>query len=201
MTSSRRWLVAVSVVALACSGGASAALADERGIDPNQGQSLVEVNLPSKAAAMRLQVEADTYGVEFNDEYLRHNRDGSVTVTVFGDEQGLDKLDAAGYELAHTISGPNIARAPGGAARGRRAQGEARRRRRARRAGHDHLARGRDRDPARRLLRELHGPLSVGRGEDAPGHDHPATAPTRARRCRCRGTRAPARRSTPCRAR
>ena len=44
MTSSRRWLVAVSVVALACSGGASAALADERGIDPNQGQSLVEAD-------------------------------------------------------------------------------------------------------------------------------------------------------------
>ena len=108
MTASRRWLVAVSVVAFACSGGASAALADERGIDPNQGQSLVEVNLPNKTAAMRLQVEADTYGVEFNDEYLRHNRDGSVTVTVLGDEQGLDKLDAAGYELAHTISGPNV---------------------------------------------------------------------------------------------
>jgi hypothetical protein len=107
MTSSRRWLVAVSVVALACSGGASATLADERGIDPNQGQSLVEVNLPNKAAALRLQVEADTYGVEFNDEYLRRNRDGSVTVSVFGDERGLDKLGAAGYEIAHTISGPN----------------------------------------------------------------------------------------------
>ena len=107
MTSSRGWLVAVSVVALAWSGGASATLADERGIDPNQGQSLVEVNLPNKAAAMRLQVEADTYGVEFNDEYLRRNRDGSVTVTVFGDKQGLDRLDAAGYELARTISGPN----------------------------------------------------------------------------------------------
>jgi hypothetical protein len=64
------------------------------------------VNLPNKAAAMRLQVEADTYGIEFNDEYLRHNRDGSVTVTVYGDQQGLDRLDAAGYELARTISGP-----------------------------------------------------------------------------------------------
>jgi Zinc carboxypeptidase/Chitobiase/beta-hexosaminidase C-terminal domain len=107
MTSSRRWLVAVSVVALAGAGGASATRADEREIDPNQGQSLVEVNLPNKAAAMRLQVEADTYGVEFNDEYLRRNRDGSVTVTVLGDQQGLDRLDAAGYELARTISGPN----------------------------------------------------------------------------------------------
>src|SRR5262245_42333341 len=107
MTSGQRWLVVASVVTLAWSGGVSAARADERGMDPNQGQSLVEVNLPNKAAAMRLQVEADTYGVEFNDEYLRHNRDGSVTVTVLGDEQGLDKLDAAGYEIARTISGPN----------------------------------------------------------------------------------------------
>jgi hypothetical protein len=107
MTSSRRWLVAVSVVAFAWASGASAH-ADERGIDPDQAQRLVEVNLANKAAAMRLQVEAGTYGVEFNDEYLRHNRDGSVTVTVFGDKQGLDRLGAAGYEIAHTISSPAI---------------------------------------------------------------------------------------------
>jgi hypothetical protein len=107
MTSSRRWLVAVSVVAFAWASGASAH-ADERGIDPDRAQRLVEVNLANKAAAMRLQVEAGTYGVEFNDEYLRHNRDGSVTVTVFGDKQGLDRLGAAGYEIAHTISSPAI---------------------------------------------------------------------------------------------
>ncbi len=108
MTSSRRWLVAASVVALAWSGSASLTLADDRGIDPDQAQSLVEVNLANKAAAMRLQVEADSYGVEFNDEYLRHNRDGSVTVTVLGDERGLDRLGAAGYEIGHTISSPAI---------------------------------------------------------------------------------------------
>src|SRR6187200_938280 len=108
MTSSRRWLVAMSVVALAWAGGASTTRADTRGIDPDQAQSLVEVNLPNKAAAMRLQVEADTYGVEFNDEYLRHNRDGSVTVTVMGNARGLDRLGAAGYEIAHTISSPAI---------------------------------------------------------------------------------------------
>ena len=45
--------------------------ADERGIDPNQGESLVEVNLPSKATAMRLQLEAETYGIDFNEHYLR----------------------------------------------------------------------------------------------------------------------------------
>src|SRR5262245_60981113 len=80
--------------------------AQERGIDPNQGLSLVEVNVPNKGAAMRLQLEADSYGVQFNEHYLRHNRDGSFTVTVFSDEQGLDKLDAAGFEIARTIEGP-----------------------------------------------------------------------------------------------
>ena len=89
MTCSRRWLVAVSVVAFVFASGVSTALGDDRGIDSDQAQSLVEVNLANKAAAMRLQVEADSYGVEFNDEYLRHNRDGSVTVTVFGDDAGL----------------------------------------------------------------------------------------------------------------
>src|SRR6187200_3241840 len=109
MTSSRRWLVAMSVVALAWAGGASTTRADTRGIDPDQAQSLVEVNLANKAAAMRLQVEADSYGVEFNDEYLRNNRDGSVTVTVLGDKHGLDNLADAGYEIGHTISSPAIA--------------------------------------------------------------------------------------------
>jgi Zinc carboxypeptidase/Chitobiase/beta-hexosaminidase C-terminal domain len=62
--------------------------------------------VPNKGAAMRLQLEAESYGVQFNDHYLRRNRDRSFTVTVFSDEQGLDKLDAAGYEIARTIEGP-----------------------------------------------------------------------------------------------
>ena len=108
MTCSRRWLVAVSVVAFVFASGVSTAQGGNRGIDSDQAQSLVEVNLANKAAAMRLQVEADSYGVEFNDEYLRHNRDGSVTVTVLGDARGLDRLGAAGYEIGHTISSPAI---------------------------------------------------------------------------------------------
>jgi hypothetical protein len=44
--------------------------------------------VPNKGAAMRLQLEAESYGVQFNEHYLRHNRDGSFTVTVFSDEQG-----------------------------------------------------------------------------------------------------------------
>jgi hypothetical protein len=85
---------------------AGAASADERGIDPNQGLSLVEVELQNKGAAMRLQLEAESYGVEFNEHYLRHNRDGTVTATVFADERGLDRLAAAGYEIGVTIEGP-----------------------------------------------------------------------------------------------
>ena len=106
----RRALLAVTVLALATAG--TAAAEDEaRGIDPNQGESLVEVTLASKAAAIRLQLEADSYGVEFNDHYLRKNRGGTYTVTVFGTEDDLDALAAAGYEIGATIEGPDTWRA------------------------------------------------------------------------------------------
>ena len=86
-------------------GAAAAGGADERGVDPNQGESLVEVNLPSKAAAMRLQLEAEKYGVDFNEHYLRQEADGSVTVTVFGTDDEIAALDAAGFEVGVTIEG------------------------------------------------------------------------------------------------
>jgi hypothetical protein len=108
MSFSRGWraLLALSIVALGVAGSATAS--DDRGIDPNQGESLVEVNLPNKAAAIQLQLDADTYGIDFNEHYLRTNRNGTVTVTVFGDEDELVALDAAGYELGATIEGPAI---------------------------------------------------------------------------------------------
>jgi hypothetical protein len=103
----RRVLVAVSGCALAWTAvTAAAAGQDGRGIDPHQGESLVEVDLPSKAAAMRLQLEAERYGIEFNDHYLRTNSDGSVTVTVFGSASGFAALREAGYTLGSTIEGP-----------------------------------------------------------------------------------------------
>lgn len=48
-------LVAVTLGALAFVGMTPAVAQDERGVDPNQGRSLVEVRLDSRAAAMRLQ--------------------------------------------------------------------------------------------------------------------------------------------------
>jgi hypothetical protein len=111
MSFRRAWraLLALSIVALGVAGGATAS--DDRGIDPNQGLSLVEVDLPNKAAAIRLQLDAETYGIEFNDHYLRNNRNGTVTVTVFGTEEDFAALDAAGYELGATIEGPDTWRA------------------------------------------------------------------------------------------
>jgi Zinc carboxypeptidase/Chitobiase/beta-hexosaminidase C-terminal domain len=102
----RRALVLASLGALTLVGAAPAGAQDERGIDPNQGRSLVEVTLDSRAAAMRLQLEADTYGVEFNDHYLRRNDDGTVTATVFGYKDELEALENAGYDLGVTIEGP-----------------------------------------------------------------------------------------------
>jgi Zinc carboxypeptidase/Chitobiase/beta-hexosaminidase C-terminal domain len=96
-----RVLGALCACALAFAGSATAQ--DQRGIDPNQGRSLVEVNLPNKGAALRLQLEAESYGVEFNDHYLRRNANGSVTATVFTGEGGLRRLEAAGYEIGATI--------------------------------------------------------------------------------------------------
>jgi hypothetical protein len=96
-------LLTLLAFALVVAGNATA---DEgRGIDPNQGLSLVEVDVADKEASFRLELDAEKYGVEFNNHYLRNNANGTVTVTVFGDEDGLAALEAAGYELGATIEG------------------------------------------------------------------------------------------------
>ncbi len=51
----RRALAVFSLCALGLTGAAAAENDQARGIDPNQGESLVEVTLQSKAAAERLQ--------------------------------------------------------------------------------------------------------------------------------------------------
>src|SRR5918997_5909382 len=102
----RRGVVA-GVLCLLASASVASAQDDERGIDPHQGLSLVEVSLPSKGAAMRMQLQAESLGVEFNDHYLRRNGDGSVTVTVFGTEKAIRDLADAGYDVGTTIEGPS----------------------------------------------------------------------------------------------
>jgi hypothetical protein len=104
----RRVLAVFSLCALALTGAAAAEDDQARGIDPNQGESLVEVTLQSKAAAERLQSQAESYGVTFNEHYLRHNPSGTVTVTVFGTDDELAALGAAGYEVGEAIEGPRI---------------------------------------------------------------------------------------------
>ena len=117
---------------------------------------------------MRLQLQADTYGVEFNEHYLRSNGDGTVTVTVFGTADDRRAGDA-GYDVGADIEGPDTWRE-------RLADREAACARRSARtppprgdtAG-TQLPPGRGRDPARGLLRELRRPLPVGRGQDTSG--------------------------------
>jgi hypothetical protein len=104
-------LAVVAGLALTIAASANAGGDDGRGIDPNLGRNLVEVHLPDKAAAIELQLNAERYGVEFNDHYLRHEGNGSVTVTVFGTAEELNALEAAGYELGTTIEGPATWRA------------------------------------------------------------------------------------------
>jgi zinc carboxypeptidase/chitobiase/beta-hexosaminidase-like protein len=101
----RAALLVAAVIALATAGSAFAQDAG-RGIDPNQGESLVEVHLDSKAEAIGLQLKADDYDIDFNDHYLRHDGNGGVTVTVFGTAEELDALEAAGYNVGRTIEGP-----------------------------------------------------------------------------------------------
>jgi hypothetical protein len=102
----RRAIAAAAGVCALASTGVAAGQEPERGIDPHQGDSLVEVSFSSKGAAMRLQLEAETYGVEFNEHYLRRNGDGTVTATVFGSEDELEALADAGFDLGATIEGP-----------------------------------------------------------------------------------------------
>ena len=64
------------------------------------------MHLDSKADAIALQLAAETYGIDFNEHYLRQEGNGGVTVTVFGFEDELAALEAAGYIVGRTIEGP-----------------------------------------------------------------------------------------------
>src|SRR5262245_30832661 len=107
LRAARNALLAVFLFTLAATGSA-VAQTEERGIDPNQGLSLVEVKLDSLNQAMQLQLDAEDYGIECNDHYRRDNPDGSVTVTAFGTESNIDRLADAGYDVGVTIEGPRL---------------------------------------------------------------------------------------------
>ena len=184
-----RGLLAAAIVALTFTGGAAANGEEERGIDPNQGDSLVEVVLPDKAAAIRLQLNAESYGVDFNDHYLRATRTARSRRPSSATEDELAALQDAGYELGATIEGPTRG---GRASRSVRPTRRLRSRRTRRRSGrtvgitsHD----GRDRRPARRLLRELRRPLPLRRGQEPP-RARSRVRRTRGRRCRSPSTAA-----------
>ena len=101
-----RWQAAALSFVFVWAGSAAATAQEQRGIDPNQGDSLVEVTLASKGAATRLQLDAESYGIDFNEHYLRRNSDGTVTATVFGSDDELRALEDAGFDLGATIEGP-----------------------------------------------------------------------------------------------
>ena len=160
----RKAVLVATLVALAIAGSA-AAQESERGIDPNQGRSLVEVNLPDKAAAIELQLEADDYGIDFNDHYLRTNADGSVTVTVFGNDGRARCARSGGLRARHDDRGSgDLAPARRGLAGRREGRGD-RRGGRARPSERRGGAERRHHRAPRRLLRELRGPLPLRRGE------------------------------------
>ena len=92
-----RALIIPIAVALALTGSA-AADDEQRGIDPNQGRSLVEIDLPSKAAAIQLQLQDDQFGADFNEHYLRQNDDGTVS-------QADGDLSALTFGLTATLIG------------------------------------------------------------------------------------------------
>ena len=204
MGSVRGVLVGATACALLWSGAvAASAGADERGVDPHQGESLVEVHLESKAAAVRLQLEAERYGVDFNEHYLRRADDGSATVTVFGTDDEIAALDAAGFEVGVTIEGRSTWRN-----RLRARQTDVAKERRADDAALDEpVVTPRSHEDELVVLRADYFENYAGRFlsveaktrlaavNDPPDPD-PRPPPTPVRRCRCRGTPARGRRST-----
>ena len=134
---------------------------------PTRGESLVEITLPSKAAAdpapaqrraLRRRVQRPLPAHEprrlGHRDRLRH-------------EDELTRLEAGGLRARCRRSrarrrGRPARRAPG---RDRSAERDGPTRRRVRQPARP-VPHGRDRRPARRLLRELRRPVPVGRGED-----------------------------------
>ena len=129
----RTALLAATVVALATAGSAYAQ-GTERGIDPNQGRSLVEV-ICQQGGGDRAAARGRVVRHRLQRAYLRHERGtAAVTVTVFGGTEELDALEAAGYSSADDRGPGHVARPRRGPAGGRERPRSPRKRRRSRRA-------------------------------------------------------------------
>ena len=152
-----RAVLAVALLALAVTGGAAAVDEEARGIDPNQGRSLVEVTVPDKAAAIRLQLAAESYGIDFNEHYLRNEleRDGHRhRLRRRGRAAGARRRR---LQPRHDDRGAGHVGGPAQGSAGRRRGRGDRRRGRARRGRRRGGAARRHRRPPGRLLRELRG--------------------------------------------
>ena len=176
----RRIAVAVVLGVLGITGGVAAAQDPGRGIDPNQGESLVEVSLPSKGAALRLQLEAERLRrrVQRPLPPPQRRRHGHGHRLWHAGRHRRARRRGLRRRRDHRGSG-DLARAdrrpPGGRARGESrlaaAEGEQ----------VERLAHGRGRDPAGRLLREPRWPLPVRGGEDPRRRRRPKRRATRVR--------------------
>ena len=167
-------VLAAMLVALATAGSA-AAQENERGIDPNQGRSLVEVNLPDKAAAIELQLDADEVRHRLQRPLPAHERER------VGHRHRLRQRGRARCARSRRLrarhdhrGSRHVAPARRGLAGRREGRGD-RRGGRARRSERRGGAARRHRRPPGRLLRELRGPVPLRRGEGR----HARLRPTR----------------------
>ena len=192
----RRALLALAILALAVSGSAAAADDDGRGIDPNQGRSLVEVTLPNKAAAIRLQLADDSFEHRLQRPLSASERQRDGDGHRLRHRRGARRVRRRGLRPRQDDRRPGDLACPARRPASRRESGGAGRRGRARGDGRDCVPRGRDRRPPRRLFRELRRPLPLRRGEGPPRRRgaRPARR-TSARASRFPGTPARARRS------
>ena len=185
MTSSRRWLVGVFVVRARVGRVVRRPLRrTSAGSIRTRARAWSRSTSPTRARRCACSSRPTSTASTSTSTTSARRPDGSVTVTVFGTDDGARRRSTPPASRSASRSRASArwrnrieARQPDV-----RKENRGGGRRAGRRGHHAAHARGRARDPARRLLRELRGPLPLGRGEDAPGHGRPGdgayTGPT-----------------------